>query len=305
MGTVSGTIVDAAGQPVAGASVMLFPTTGGDVRALISARIGTEPDGTFAFRNVAAGAYVVQAFGRPEGGGNLGRAPFGSLAIDVPDGGRSDLVVRVGSATARGHISFEGAAAPPRPGVVSVWPQPAEFVSAPVGGGPPPSVTHDDWTFEVNMMSGRRVIRVNVGAPGWMLKRVTLDGRDITDEPVDFSKGDVNGLEITMTSNAASVSGTVTDNGALATGYGVLVFSDDQTKWTFPSRYIATGAPNQQGTFRVSGLPAGSYRVIALLAAQIADAQDPETLVKLMPLSTGVILGEGETQSVTLKLTKR
>jgi 5-hydroxyisourate hydrolase-like protein (transthyretin family) len=306
MGTVAGSVVDAAGQPSGGATVLLLQTTGGDVRAMIMARLGTAADGAFSFRNVAPGSYVIQAFGRPQGSGSIAAGAFGSLVLDVPDGGISDLVLRTASSMARGHISFEGQAPLPNPRIVTVAPGQVEFVTSPViGGGLPPSVTHDDWTFEVSNMNGRRVIRVNVGAPGWMLKRVTLDGRDITDEPVDFSKGDVNGLEITLTSSAASVTGTVTDGGAPATGYAVLVFSDDQTKWTFPSRHIAIGGPNQQGTFRVTGLPAGSYRVIALPAGEVADAQDPESLTKLVPLSTGVIVGEGETQTVTLKLIKR
>ena len=305
MATISGSIVDASSQPVPGANLMLFQTTGGDVRALIMARKVAEADGSFSFRNVAPGSYVIQAYGRPQGGGNLARAPFGSLALEVPDGGRNDLIVQIGGATARGHISFEGTAAPPRASFVSVFPQPADFITAPVGGGPPQTVTHDDWTFEVNNMAGRRYIRVNIGAAGWSLKRVTLDGRDITDEPVDFRKGDIDGLEITLTSNAGSITGAVTDNGAPATGYGVLVFADDPAKWTFPSRFIATGAPSQQGSFRVTGLPPGSYRVIALPANEIADAQEPETLTKLIGLATSVLVGEGETQTVALKLTKR
>lgn len=305
MAAISGSIVDASAQPVPGANLMLFQTTGGDVRALIMARMTADADGSFLFRNVAPGSYVIQAFGRPQGGGNLARAPFGSLALDVPDDGRSDLVVQIGGATARGHISFEGSAAPPRPGVVAVYPPSADFITAPVGGGPPQTVTRDDWTFEVNNMSGRRYIRVNVGAPGWVLKRVTLNGRDITDEPVDFRKGDIDGLEVTLTNTAATVTGTVTDGAAPATGYGVLVFSDDQAKWTFPSRFIAAGGPNQQGVFRVTGLPPGSYRVIALPANEVADAQEPETLARLIPLSAGVVVGEGETQTVALKLVKR
>ena len=305
MGTVSGSVVDKSGQAQVGSTVMLFQTTGGDVRALISARIATEADGAFAFRNVAAGSYVVQAWGRPQGGGNLGRAPFGSLALDVPEGGARDLVIAVGGATLKGHISFEGTAAIPSPNVVLVSPAIVDFVSGPAGGGPPPTVTHDDWTFEVNNMSGRRVIWLAVGSPAWILKRATLDGKDVTDEPLDFSKGDVDGLEITLTSNVATIAGTVTDNGAPATGYGVLVFAEDSTKWAFPSRFVAAAGANQTGGFRVTGLPAGAYRVVALPASEIADAQDPEVLTKLVVFATSVLVGEGETQTVALKLVRR
>ena len=114
MAAISGAIVDASGQPVPGANLMLFQTTGGDVRALIMARRAAEADGTFSFRNVAPGSYVIQAFGRPQGGGNLARAPFGSLALDVQDGGRNDLVVR--SAARRRADIFHSKARPRRLG---------------------------------------------------------------------------------------------------------------------------------------------------------------------------------------------
>lgn len=306
MGTLSGNVVDTAGQPVARADVILLQTNGGDVRTIVMARQPADADGVFSFRNVAPGSYVIQAFGRPEGGGNLGRAPFGSLALEAPEGGSQGLRVAVGGATLRGHIVFEGPAPPPAPGAVMVSPMPLEFVSTPIVGGPPQSVTHDDWTFEVNNMSGRRAIRMNIGSPVWTIKRVMFDGKDITDDVVDFTGGDVNGVEITLTSTAAAVTGSVTDDsGGPASGYGVIVFPEDRAKWTFPSRYIAAGTINQQGVYRVSGLPPGQYRAIALPASIISDAQDPEFLATVVPLATGVLLSEGETKTVPLKLVKR
>ena len=86
MASVSGTVVDASGQPARGATVLLAQTTGGDVRAIVIARLGTE-DGTFSFRNVAPGSAVIQAYGRPQGGGSLASSPFGYAALDVSDGG--------------------------------------------------------------------------------------------------------------------------------------------------------------------------------------------------------------------------
>ncbi|HKV98175.1 MAG TPA: hypothetical protein VJN96_00050 [Vicinamibacterales bacterium] len=50
---------------------------------------------------------------------------------------------------------------------------------------------------------------------------------------------------------------------------------------------------------------AGAYRVVALPASEIADAQDPEVLTKLTVFATSVLVGEGETQTVALKLVKR
>ncbi len=305
MGTVSGSVVDAANQPVGGADVMLLQTTGGDVRAMVMARIVADGLGAFAFRNVPAGSYVIQAYGRPQGGGNLGRAPFGSLALDVPDGGIDGRIVSIGGATLRGRIVFEGTAPIPSPSAVRVFPSPVEFVSAPVGGGPPASVTRDDWTFEVSNMSGLRAIRVNIGSSAWMLKRVMIGGQDVTDQTVDFRKGDIDGVEITMTTSISTVTGTVTDDGAPATGFGVVVFAEDPAKWAFPSRYLVVGGARPQGQFRVGGLPPGAYRVAAVPSTETVAVQDPAFLTALLPYSSSVILGEGETKSLSLKLVRR
>lgn len=305
MGTLAGSVVDAASQPVANADVMLLQTTGGDVRAMIMARVVADSAGAFAFRNVPAGSYVIQAFGRPQGGGNLARAPFGSLALDVPDGGIRDRVIAVGGATMRGRIIFDGTAPIPPPSAVGVFPAPVEFVSAPVGGGPPAEVIHDDWTFEVNNMSGLRAVRVNIGSSAWLLKRVMIGGQDVTDQAVDFRKGDVDGVEITMTTSVSTITGAVTDNGAPAAGFSVIIFADDPAKWTFPSRYLAVVGGQPQGQFRASGLPPGAYRAVAVPSGQAVAAQDPAFLTSLVPYASSVILGEGETKTVSLTLVKR
>ena len=200
MSIVSGVVTDAAGKPVPG-EAMFLQTISGDVRSLHMGRIPVGPEGAFTFRNVPPGTYVIQAFGRPVGGGNFARAPFGFLPLTVSGGGDfTNLTVRVGGASARGKIILDGDAPPPVPNRVLVSPLPVNFVSAPVGGGPPNRVTRDDWTFEVSNMSGLRIVSVIVGSPQWFLKKVTLGGRDVTDEPIDFQNGDVDGLEVTLTS---------------------------------------------------------------------------------------------------------
>jgi 5-hydroxyisourate hydrolase-like protein (transthyretin family) len=305
MSTVSGVLTDAAGKPIPG-EAMFLQTSGDDVRSLIMGRIPAGPDGAFTFRNVAPGTYVIQAYGRPVGGGNLGRAPFGSLPLTV-SGGRdlTNLAVKVTGATARGKIILDGDAPSPAPNRVLVSPSPINFASAPVGGGPPNSVTHDDWTFEVSNMSGIRTMRVIVGARQWFLKKVMLGGKDITDEPIDFRNGDVDGLEVTLTSRGPTLAGTVTDSDKPTTDCSVIVFADDPGKWAFPSRYFAQDRPVQQGTFRIQGLPPGNYFAVALPTVQGTDWQDPEFLQQHLGVATRVTLAEAETKTISLKLIRR
>ena len=305
MAAISGVTLDADGQPLPRAEVMLIATSGGDVRTLAMGRMPSGPDGSFTFRNVAYGTYVIQAYGRPVGGGNLGKAPFGALPLVVA-GDRDDLRVQIlTGAVVRGRILFEGDAPRPAPNRVMVTAAPVEFVSGPLGGGPPNTVTHEDWTFDVQNMQGLGVIRPNIGAPGWILKSVMAGGRDVTDAAVDFRKGDINDVEITLTSRASAVSGSVMDGDIPARDYAVVLFADDAASWTFPSRFLAVARPAPQGGFRIAGLPPAAYLAVALPSVSNFEFQDPEFLQALRPFATRVVLNEGDTKTIALGIIKR
>jgi 5-hydroxyisourate hydrolase-like protein (transthyretin family) len=306
MATISGVMTDEAGKPLAG-SIRFLATSGGDVRSLIMAGVAVGADGAFTFRNVAPGTYVIQAFARVAGGeGNLGSMPFGSLPVTVSAGGDdlTNLQLKLPPPpVARGRIVFDGDGPPPRRVIVS--PSQINFASAPAGGGPPNTVTREDWTFQVNNMSGVRMVRVNVSPALWTLKQVTLNGRDITDEPIDFSNGDVNGIEITLTSRGPVLNGSVTDAGKPSSNCTVVVFSNDATKWIFPSRYFSQVRPGPNGEFQIGGLPPGDYLALALPSVQGTDWQDPEFLKQHLGAATHFSLSEGGTQTIALKVYRR
>ncbi len=123
-----------------------------------------------------------------------------------------------------------------------------------VSGGPP--VTRDDWTFELQGLRGRGFIRAGT-LSDWQMKRVRLEGVEVTDTPLDFAT-DVEGLEIELTQRLTTVSGGVSDDrGALALDATVVVFADDPGKWEPNSRFIESARPDQQGRFTIRGLPPG------------------------------------------------
>lgn len=303
MWTISGVAVDELGKPTR-ATLMLTPTSGGDVRATIMARLQSGPDGSFVIRNVPAGSYALQGFGRQvASGGSLSSSAFGALQLTV-DGDQPNLTLRITpGATLRGRILLEGPATPPVPARIRVFPQPVNFATGPVvGGGPPESVISSDWTFETKNMNGSRVINALAGSPGWALKRVERNGKDITDQPIDFGAGDVDGVEVTLTSNVATVTGLVTDGGKPATDCIVLLFAEDATKWAFPSRFMTAARLDAKGSFTASGLLAGSYLAIAVPPMQGQDWQNPVTLEQYRGLATAVTVPEGGKANVALRL---
>ncbi len=306
---VSGTMVDAAGRPVARGAVLLATSDRAGVTSFVVAQGTTSADGRFSFSHIPAGTYVVQGFGPTVGaGGGLGGAQFGWLPVTVPGDDLEDLSLRVSpGVAARGPIVLERdeVTPAPKPEDVRVRTQTVEFDAAPlVGGGGPPSVTREDWTCEVTNLSGRRVIRVEVRASGWSLKRITLDGQDVTDRPLDFRVRGVDDLEVVLTSRGASVEGRVVDaSGTPVATYAVVVFAADSARWTFPSRFIALGRPNQYGRFIVRGLPPAPYLAVAVPAIEGNEWQDPEWLDAYRPFAVPVALSEGEVRTLDLRLT--
>lgn len=306
---VAGKLVDPLGQPIASGIVMLVPSDSTGTVTFTVARGGSLPNGTFAFRNVPPGRYTIQAFapGRPGGPGNLGAAPFGYRPITVNGVDVTDTEVTVKpGAVVRGRFAFEGEPEQIAPNDVSVSSMAINFDSSPISGGPPMYVTRPDWTFEVSPIHGIRVLRANSRIPRWTVKRITHQGKDVTDEPVDFRNGDVSDIEVLLTTKAPVLEGHVQDAaGVKVTTYSVIVFASDPRKWVFPSRFVAMSRANQAGQFRIAGLPPENYLAIALPDVGSTEWQDPALLDRLRALATPLTLVEGETRALALTVVRR
>jgi hypothetical protein len=306
---VEGRLITREGQPVTGGSVTLSTSDRVGGAAFVGTMVGTSADGAFTFRNVPPGSYTIQAFGKQvSDAGNLGASEFGWLPVRMEGENVAGLVISVGEGTAvRGKVVFEdGGAPPPAPRNVYVGSRQIQFDSAPVGGGPSPSDTRADWTFEVRNQSGLRIVQVGVASPVWSLKQIKRGAEDITDKPIDCDKGDLNDVEIILTTHNPSLGGSVVDaDGKPAGRYSIIVFAADRSKWSFPSRYIVLGRPNQDGRFKLTGLPPEDYLVVALPAVNGSEWQDPEFLETLRSLATSVTLSEGDAKTLDLKLARR
>lgn len=310
--TVSGTMVDAEGRPVSGRGSLTLATPDRLKRADFNlARAGTAADGTFVLRNVPQGSYTLQGFAPPpadyRGPMNLGAMSFGWAPVTVGDVDVDGVVLKTTAGTTlRGKIVFDDTkAALPKPDQVRVSTIPVEFDSAPVAGGPSPSETREDWSFEVTRQSGLRRIFAGAASPNWALKKITLNDMDITDTPVDFRSKDVDGVEVILTSKVSRIAGSVADDKGPVADYAVIIFASDPTKWMDRSRFITMARPTQQGGFTANGLPPEDYLAVALPAVAGTEYMDPEFLQQLRPAATRFVLQEGESKTLALTLKKR
>lgn len=235
----------------------------------------------------------------------------GSAKVVVSSRDVVDVVIQLReAASVRGHMVFEHDArkpATPRPGFVSLRAEPANGdprLGLPRTEGPSNTVGDD---FEIlGLQSGRYVIRANLSSP-WILKSVFLNGKDVTDTPIDATGGqDFSGAVVTITSAAAIVSGVVVDaQGQGAAGAAIVLFPSDPAGWTdfgiWPMR-IKTMSASNAGTFEFPSLPAGDYSVIALRPDDINAWQEPDFFKKAVGRATRVTVGWGETKTVDLRV---
>jgi protocatechuate 3,4-dioxygenase beta subunit len=299
---VSGTVVDSSGaSPAAGGMVMLMPADGRSGLPLFSGGGGRiEQTGRFRMTNVAPGRYLLQVrTGRR--GGEFGRMPIVVGSDDVDN----VMIVTAPGATASGHVVVEQQArtASLAPEQITVVSRPADADAAPMPGNNGARVA-GDWTFQLGDLVDTRLFRANV-PQGWTLRAVLLDGRDITDEPLQLSPGQtLTGLQIVLTNRLTDLSGTIVDSdGRAVLDASVVVFPADERLWTYQSRFVRVARPDQSGRYQITGLPPHDhYLAVAVQGLEDGQAGDPALLASLRDRATALRLGDGS-RIVDLRLT--
>jgi hypothetical protein len=290
--TVSGTVSDADGRPAVG--VMLLVAQSGPAGMVNFANM-IRPDGTFSV-TLAPGDYTLRTMPIP------GRKEIGSVNLTVGTDDIKDvrLVMSLPS-TIAGRVLVDPAQASSLPSSLMLFATPVQPVPMP---GAQPSRVADDLSFELSAMVGRtRIVSPNLPAT-WAIRSVRVNGIDVTDEGLDVRANEnIAGVEVELTNRLTSVSGTVTTSrGEPATNYTVVFFPADAQRWGPGSRYLRTARPDQQGRFRISGLPAADYQAVAVERLEQGQNTDPEFLERLRPRAFSFSLLDGETKTIDLKL---
>jgi protocatechuate 3,4-dioxygenase beta subunit len=321
---VSGMVVSSDGKPVDTAMVNLLPASrAGDMgMMMMGASARTQKDGQFTLNGVAPGDYTlnvrsmrIQTTGAGDnmtftatiGGPGGADAEFAAIPLTVGADDISNVaVVTTKGSSLTGRLTFEGGSKPNEVQTIRINAS-GDPSDRPMMVGSSSASAKADGTFELKGLAGHRVIRANNLPSGWMLKAVRLNGTDITDAGVDFKAGEqLSNLEVVLTSKTTEIAGGVTTPDGKATkDYTVVVFSDDPDHWTVPmSRWIAGARPDQDGRFKISNMPPGTYYVVALDYIESGAWSDPELLDRLKTRAKRFTLNEGSVETLDLKITE-
>jgi len=289
--SISGRVVRASGEPVAGAGVSMAYSYPGVIMVAGMRSVRAGGDGAFTIKDVPGGVYSISS------GGD-------SAILTVTGADLDDVVLthRVGS-TVTGVVLTEDGNPPPFPtsGV-------RVFIESPGGKVLPTVWVTDvarDWTFKMQNLAGSFFFRMTGLPDGWMLAKAEVDERNVSDEPWAVPAGgrEFGGLQMVLTQKIGRFTGTVVDDRGRATSAAtVVLFPDDDTKWMPASRLIRSTRPGADGRFSISQLPAGTYRAAALEFVENGQWEDPAFLAALRDSAERFVLTEGGSQVLTLKL---
>jgi hypothetical protein len=296
----------------------------------------TDSKGAFVFLGVPPGAYTIRTLKIPPrpitpstmtttiqtatggissgiGGGARPPIPeeptyWASMPVTVGDRDVTDLAMtfRTG-ARLSGQIQFDGAATKPtldrlQQAVVSISNadgRTAASNSFTLNSGVI-DATSNFKTYQ--LPPGRYVVR-GPAFVGWTFKGAYLNGRDVSDMPLELEGEDIGNIVLTYSDRSTELVGTARNNNGPDGAATILMFPSQQTLWTnhgpTPRRF-RTVRPTPDGVFRVANIPAGDYVVVGIRGSVPTDWQDPAVLKQLLALGTTITIVDGETRTVNV-----
>jgi hypothetical protein len=162
----------------------------------------------------------------------------------------------------------------------------------------------DNGNFQLAAASGRVFLFVTT-PPMWVIKSVTLDGNDITDEPLELTgKQSIAGLVIRLTDKLTQISGRVSDGrGQVLRDYVVVIQPVEAQEPVVAARRIRTARPDTSGRFETRGMRPGRYVATAVEALEQGRQFSPEFREQLRRSGHEFSVREGESVALDLKLT--
>jgi hypothetical protein len=301
--SVSGRLLTESGTPLVSGTVVISAERRAAPRDDAAAEATISPDGSFVFRDVRPGEYLIRARARTDRAGVSLFATF-RVTVRARDVRDVDLLLKPG-AIMRGEIVVEarhGSTRPPHEQLRVRAPLPNGSSFGDARGAP---VGRDRSFTLQGVMEGMHVLTVE-GLPfPWRIADARILGHDAAERAFDVeARQQIDGIRIVLADIGSGVRGIV----AVAPGTRlsladvlVVAFPADPLRRTLPLRFTRVARPAADGSYRILDLPALDYYVVAAAGLAEQDALDPDLIAHWIDASTPVKLQE--TQISTIPLT--
>jgi len=294
---IEGIVVDADGRPIGNAFVNIGRIEMSNTSGFVTGQMA-RPDGTFTIANVTPGEYFL----RTQPASQRKEVAFTKVTVGAED--VKDLrLVAMPPSTISGRIVVDPAQAHALtlPLMLTAMPFDGMMAMAPLQ----PVRVGDDLSFELSAPAGRTRLGLNNAPPGWIIRAVRVNAVDVADDGLDVKAGEnISGVDVELTNRTATISGVVTDaRGDAAKDCTIVVFAADSRRWTPGSRYLRTARADKDGRFRIGGVVAAEYGIVAVERLESPGQwTDPEFLRRISANASALTIIEGETKTVDLKV---
>lgn len=334
---VSGMVTGPTG-PVKNISVRLVQASAepGSQSGFDVAQAMTASDGSFTMLGVPAGEYVakVEKAATPDFREMMASLPAemqssmpAGLAAFMPQGSKETLSaetpVGVGDADVTGvtlamtpgaHIAgrleFLGNIARPTDEVLQQLQVSLAPVNGSMGLGPMQNKVTGSGDFKTaSYPPGKYIVNVSP-APinAWMVKSISVGGRDVTMDAIELKSTDVTDVVITFTNELSSVGGSIKEpaSGGFE-GVSVVFVPADYKRWLAGGgmqRRPPIVAPGPKGNFNIARVAPGDYLIIAVDNGVLEATQSADFYDRIAQLATRISVAEGEKKTVSLDVIK-
>lgn len=300
---ITGLVLDAEGRPAAANAIIMVAAISQSPMPSLGGAL-SKPDGTFELGKMPPGDYAIAA--RLVSDQRQASKPF-RVSVVSADVENLTLTIVPGVTLAGRVITDSGATPAFRPsGAATALPiERSYLVMASLLTGP----IRDDWTFEITGVRVPVVLRLPARlAEGWRLKSVHYRDADITNVLTDFTENTTaSDLTIVLTNKGAKLEGIVLDAADRPMpATSVTLFPEDTAQRFFQSTRVRTATSDEQGRYKLEGLPAGSYRILAAERSPMEGAVMPDASLfePLDKLATRVTLEDDEQKTLNLRIWK-
>ena len=321
---VQGKIVDSSGAPVRRMAMALTPKNALPGLGFTGRSLTISNDGAFDFPHVRPGNYTIEPANNVFFGGNdqndtgSNKKIFGRFPVAVTNEDVKDLVVTLGlGPVVTGNIVTEGGESQPPPESDGNKPQQQQQANKPVPTvrlAPVDSTilsgynarSKPDGTFEqADIAPERYRVEVNGLTDGAYVKSIRFGNEDITYGVLDLTAASGGAIDIKLSPNGASVSGSVHNDKSEAVGDVVVTLAPASMEAAQKTLFFRQTRADASGKFRFRGIPPGEYRVLAWEEVDNELLGDPEFRAHLDSNGALVKLTEGARETADVIMIPR